>query len=75
MVRKLYRKLTKDQVRRGVVFSSTLSPTRDDEGLNTHEITRKQWREDEKESREREKRLKDTRFFAESHFKYNIIRS
>ena len=74
-MRKLYRKLSKDQVRRGVMFSSTLSPTRDEEGMNTHEITRKQWRDNREEFRKEEKQLKDDKFFNGSRFKYNIIRS
>lgn len=76
MVRKIYRKLTKEQKERGVVFASTLSTTTSDdvEGRTTHEITREEWRENEKEARQKMQRLKDDKFFNRSHFRYNIIR-
>ena len=68
---KVYRKLTKDQKSRGVVFSSTLSPrpTDDIEGLTTHEVL-----STNKDREEIINRLLDDSFFDGSMFKYNIIR-
>ena len=70
MVQKIYRKLTKDQRERNVVFSSTLSIYRT-ELLNdiVHEVlesTENKW--------EIINRLRNDKFFNGSHFKYNIIR-
>jgi hypothetical protein len=71
MVRKLYKKLTKEQINRGVIFSSTLSPYRfETKETNTHEVFK-----DDFDLNEHIKRLKDNKFFNESHFKYNIIRT
>lgn len=77
MVRKIYRKLTKDQIDRGVVFSSTLSPYPTDDlmGLTTHEVTMQDFKDDRLEAEEEIRRLKDDSFFNRSHFKYNIIRT
>jgi len=70
-MQKLYRKLTKEQKDRGIIFTSTLSPhpTNDLEGLTTHEVF-----VDDEDKYQRIARLKDDRFFNNSHYKYNIIR-
>lgn len=70
-MRKIYRKLTKDQKSRGVVFSSTLSPraTDDIEGLITHEVLTT-----DEDQEAIINRLLDDSFFDGSEFKYNIIR-
>jgi len=71
-MKKIYRKLTKEQKARGVIFTSTLSPhpTDDLEGLTIHEV-----KKDDLDISKTIARLKDDRFFNASHFKYNIIRS
>lgn len=68
---KIYLKLTRDQINRGVVFSSTLSYIRTDDviGLNTHEV----FETDENRGRAISKLLEDS-FFDNSLFKYNVIR-
>jgi hypothetical protein len=73
MVRKIYKKLTKEQINKGVVFSSTLS-TQKTEMLNdtTHEVFKT---ESPQEQEQHIKRLKDDNFFNASHFKYNIVRT
>lgn len=68
-IKKIYRKLTKDQKDRGVVFSSSLSPCKY-ETDTVHEVfgyTSEDYKTME--------RLKDDKFFRGSHFNYNIIRS
>ena len=74
MVKKIYRKLTKEQISRGVIFSSTLSPQRTDDimGLTTHEVTSYDTPSD---AQERIANLKDDKFFSGSQYKYNIIRT
>jgi hypothetical protein len=69
-MRKVYKKLTEDQKKRNVIFSSCLSvynyETSDGiihEVLNTDEDKNEQIR-----------RLLDDKFFNSSHFKFNIIR-
>ena len=71
-MKKIYRKLTKAQIASGIIFTSTLSPhpTDDLEGLTTHVVY-----ESDEDASQRIARLKDDRFFNNSHFKYNIIRS
>jgi len=70
-LKKLYRKLTKEQIDRGIVFSSCLSPCKSETSETlTHEV----FKSDEDKD-EIIKRLKDDRFFKESHFKFNIIRT
>lgn len=67
---KIYRKLRKEQIERGVIFSSTLSEHRQEmEGDKTHEV----FKTDE-DVADTILRLLDDRFFNESHWKYNIIR-
>lgn len=75
MVQNIYRKLTKEQLARGVVFASTLSPSRSDDihGLHTKEITMARYRDGN--GAEIEKRLRDTKFFNGTGFKFNIIRT
>lgn len=70
---KIYRKLTKEQKSRYVVFASTLSqyPTDNIEGLTTHEVT---MYSPPSEQERTIARLKDDKFFDSSPFKYNIIR-
>ena len=69
-MRKIYRKLTKDQKERGVIFSSTLSKaTTELAGDTIHEVfatDADKWVTIE--------RLKDDSFFNGSPWKYNIIR-
>lgn len=67
-MQKIYRKLTKEQRERGVAFSSCLSPCRYETGT-IHEVKR-----DDPEMEEKERRLKDDKFFNGTQYKYNIIR-
>jgi hypothetical protein len=70
-MRKIYRKLTKEQRDRGVIFSSTLSKyTTEMVGDTTHEVMM-----DNPDSCEEIRRLKDDKFFNNSPWKYNIIRT
>lgn len=70
-MRKVYRKLTKDQVDRGVVFSSTLSKATVEQPCDyRHEVFA--------DSEDKERiiyNLKHDAFFNDSPWKYNIIRS
>ena len=70
-MRKVYRKLTKDQVERGVIFSSTLSSaTTEQEEDIIHEVT-----EDMNIAQpEKISLLLDDKFFNDSPLSYNIIR-
>ena len=69
-MRKIYKKLTQDQKRRGVVFTSTLSTeTTEQYGDKTHEVFNTD--EDKHETIER---LKEDSFFNASPWRYNIIR-
>jgi len=69
-MKKIYKALTKDQVSRGVVFSSTLSNARTEQPEDIiHEVFQ----------RERDKdriirNLKDDSFFDDGPWAYNIIR-
>jgi len=70
-MRKLYRQLSKKQKERKVIFSSCLSPYKfEAQDCNVHEVMAEDTDADEKI-----KRLKDDKFFRDSHFKYNIIRT
>ena len=70
MVQKIYRKLTKDQRERNVVFSSTLSICRTELLSDTvHEVFESTY-----DKKQRIQLLKNDKFFNGSHFKYNIIR-
>jgi hypothetical protein len=68
-MRKIYRNLTKDQKERGVIFSSEL--VSDDTELKkvVHEV-----KETDSDKLERIEKLKDDKFFNDSHFKHNLIR-
>ena len=69
-MKKVYKKLTEDQTKRGVIFSSTLSTERtEQENDTTHEVTK-----EEPNKEEQITRLKNDSYFNKSHFKYNIIR-
>lgn len=69
-MQKIYRKLRREQIARGVIFSSTLSEQRQEmEGDKTHEVFKT-----DKDAADTITRLLDDKFFSESHWKYNIIR-
>ena len=69
-MRKIYKKLTEDQKKRNVIFSSCLSVyTTEQETDTIHEVLNT-----DEDKNETIKRLKDDKFFNKSHFKYNIIR-
>lgn len=69
-MRKVYKNLTEDQIKRGVVFSSCLSEYRTEQKSDTiHELTEK-----EPDFQMIKNRLLDDSFFNKSYFKYNIIR-
>ena len=69
-MRKLNKKLTKEQKERGVVFSSCLSEYRGEMECDTvHEV--KSTDEDKENTIGR---LLNDKFFNASHFKYNIVR-
>jgi len=75
-MKKIYLPLLKEQKNRKVYFSSTLSPYKFEATETTrHEITTKEWLKDYNKAEEKERLLKDDKFFNRSHFKYNIIRS
>lgn len=67
-MKKIYRKLTQDQIDRNVVFSSCLSEDRSEAGT-IHEV-----KKDDKEREVKIYRLLDDSFFNHSQFKYNIVR-
>lgn len=67
-MRKLYRKLTKDQKERNVIFSSSLSEDKN-EGKTIYEVLRT-----DDDLYTKIERLKDDKFFNRSHYNYNIIR-
>lgn len=70
-MRKIYRKLTKEQKARGIIFSSCLSISKTElENDTIHELTGK-----EEDYFVQRKRLLDDKFFNKSHFKFNIVRS
>jgi hypothetical protein len=74
-MKKIYLPLLKEQKQRGVYFSSTLSPYRFETDKSTrHEITIQEYNIDRNSAIETERRLKDDKFFNNSHFNYNIIR-
>lgn len=75
-MKKIYLKLTEDQKRRGVIFSSTLSYTKTDDlynVLNLHKKTHEVLSTDE-DKNETIKRLLNDSFFNRSSYKYNVIR-
>lgn len=70
-MRKIYKSLTADQKERGIIFSSTLSRYTTELTTDTmHEV-----HEDDPEKWAKIDRLKDDKFFNDSPWKYNIIRS
>ena len=69
-MRKVRKKLTAEQLERGVIFSSTLSTCRTEmEGDTTHEVFNA-----DDEGLAKIKRLLDDKFFNRSPWTYNIIR-
>lgn len=73
-MQKRYCKLTKDQIRRGVVFSSQLcSKTHPEFNGRRHEVTLQDY-PDWEERGEAIDRLKDAKFFEDSHWDYCIFR-
>ena len=67
---KVYKKLTSDQLDRGVIFSSCLSKYKEEMEDNTiHEVLEHQTGKDKVIEN-----LKDDKFFNKSPYKYNIIR-
>ena len=69
-MRKVYKKLTKEQKERGVIFSSCLSVSKEElQGDTMHEVMK-----NDKDKEVTINRLLDDSFFNGSHFKYNIIR-
>lgn len=68
-MRKIYRKLTKEQRETGVIFSSCLSPYKFETGI-IHEV-----KSDDPDRENTIRRLKDDKFFNGSQYKYNIIRT
>lgn len=87
MVQKIYKKLTEEQKARGVIFSSCLSPYKFElSDSNIHEVFRIKeedykdkpaWELNNayKENEETIRRLKDDKFFNNSQYKFNIIRT
>ncbi len=71
MVCKVYRKLSKEQKNKGVILSSCLSVAK----FETHDSTIHEVFNNDTEKEEKIRRLKDDKFFNESHFKFNIIRT
>lgn len=86
-MKKIYKKLSKEQIKRGVFFASTLSTQRTEmEGDHTHEVIQLKvddfkdkpayaLAQAQREQAEEIARLKNDKFFNASHFKYNIIRT
>ena len=69
-MRKINKKLTADQIKRGVVYSSTLSTERTEQtGDTTHEVFKL-----DTEGYKEIAHLQDDKFFNKSHWNYNIIR-
>jgi len=70
-MQKVYKKLSQDQIKRGVIFSSCLSVFRTEQSTDLiHEVL-----ESEPDKWQRVERLKDDKFFNASHWKYNILRN
>ncbi len=70
-MQKVYKKLTKDQKERGVIFSSCLSKSITEIPSDTiHEVMKGDPNKDKVIQR-----LNDDRFFRDGPWKYNIIRS
>ncbi|HUS50423.1 MAG TPA: hypothetical protein VMZ91_09680 [Candidatus Paceibacterota bacterium] len=77
-MQKVYKKLTKDQIKRNVIFSSCLSVCKTEQEKDTiHEvfqIGKDGVKVDFDKNQEEISRLKDDKFFNSSHWKFNIIR-
>jgi hypothetical protein len=69
-MRKVYKKLTEEQKARGVIFSSCLSVYR----FETTNDTKHEVLSTDTDKYEKITRLKDDKFFNNSHFKFNVIR-
>jgi len=70
-MKKVYHKLTEEQKTRGVIFSSTLSTNKVElMGDTVHEVLK-----DDEEPGHHIELLKNDKFFNNSPYKYNIIRS
>ncbi len=75
-MKKIYLPLLKEQKERNIIFSSTLSTHRFETSETTrHEISLEELQENSNQANEKERRLKDDKFFNNSHFNFNIIRS
>ena len=69
-MKKVYKNLTYEQIKRGIIFSSCLSKFRTEQKDDCiHEV-----KDNEIESDETIKRLLNDKFFNTSPWKYNIIR-
>ena len=69
-MKKVYKKLTQEQLSRGVIFSSTLSKYRTEQTADTiHEVLNS-----DADKSEVIARLKNDKFFNASPWTYNIIR-
>lgn len=70
-MRKIYRQLLTEQKKRSVIFSSCLSTQFfETQESNIHEVLKT-----DEDGEQKIKRLKDDKFFNNSHFKFNIIRT
>lgn len=69
-MKKEYKKLTEEQKKRGVIFSSCLSEYRVEQGGDIiHEVLK-----DDEDISGHIARLKDDKFFNKSHWNFNILR-
>ena len=69
-MRKINKKLSKEQIERGVIFTSTLSrSTTESLDDTTHEVL-----DSDRDKSDQIRRLLDDSFFNNSPWKYNIIR-
>ena len=67
---KVYKKLSEEQLKKGIIFTSTLSTSRTElKDDVTHEVY-----ESDSDKWEKINRLMSDSFFRRSHYKYNIIR-
>lgn len=69
-MKKVYKPLTDDQTRRGVIFSSTLSTNR----TELMDDLRHEVKDTDDDKHDQIRRLLDDSFFNGSPWKYNIIR-
>ena len=70
-MKKVYKKLSKEDKEKGIIFKSTLSVNR----FETIEDTTHKVFNTDYNKYEKIKRLKEDKFFNKSHFKFNIIRT